>query len=301
MFFFFSFLLLSYAVVQFIVGEPTHLDNWIYSQTKTINIYLYDRFRLTSFFSHANKLGMYLSFFCTLLLSYIFHNKRTYFFDFWSIVVTFLLLASIFILYFTYTRTSYLVFVFSCLFFIVFLKIKKSNYSFKLLMYAPWIFLFIGGYLFFYQLTEIGMSTGKLISNETIYIRYSGYVYFLSRFSHESLFHILFGVGGKYFIGDVYDYSGGIDGFFLDNGFLVALINFGLIGFVLYLYIIWMAWKRLYIIFWNQGWISMAFLSFFSTIFLANLYNSSFAEMFQYLFLLFLMVELPRNIVNAHS
>lgn len=297
-FLFFSFILLSYAVVQFVVGEPTQLDSWIYSQTKTINIYLYDKFRLTSFFSHANRLGMYLSFLCTLLLSYILHYNKKYIFSFNFLIAVFLLLVSVFVLYCTYTRTSYLIFSFSLLFLTAYFNFKKSNCLFNLLMYAPWVFFFIGGYLFFYQLTEMNMNTGGLISNETIYIRYSGYVYFLSRFSHESLFFLLFGVGGKYFIGDVYDYSGGIEGFFLDNGFLVGLINFGIIGLVLYLYIIWRTWKRLYLIFWGRGWLPMGFLSFFSTIFFANLYNSSFSEMFQYLFLLFLMVNLSKNYVG---
>lgn len=270
------------ALEQYLIGTNNFI---IATSDKKVNASdFYGIDRLFSFFSSGLNFGVFLSFLFVIVLSYIKPILRIK-----NILLILLILLILFFIYNTFTRNIYLMVLMS-LFSYFFLFI----FSKRILKYLPYIYgLVMSLFLSYTAMTlklEKSTEDNGIDSVRSTFARFLNWDNAINKFVEGDTISQLFGLG--------LIQNGRVDnGLTIDNSFLGLLLQHGLIGLILFIYLYHRIW--IYLLndyFASKKRLSMVTVIVFSTFIAVNMLNSIYALYFIILSYYFLFSTYRRGI-----
>ncbi len=221
-----------------IFGTIQHFSNDLFAVGRLIsiesgafNLGFSGKTRANGLFAHSEDLGFFLSLAAAMITAYIAKEKNT--------IRRALLLLILIILavgcYSTLTRSAYVAFVFSCMV-ALFISIKKEKITWGINA-IPFVLLSLSLLIFFARAILSSIVPDLVIfSSSSLDDRIAGTSYYLRQLTSHGSMDLFFGKGW-YFLSNPHATIP------LDNGYAGILLNTGIIGLILWIYLTFQIWK----------------------------------------------------------
>lgn len=226
----FSLIAISTAMYQLINGYSGFMLSYM-RLVGSGNYMFYGHNRPISIFTEIGSYGFFIAFLSGAILWLLLKTQGGL-----SRISYSLLFASLGVLeYFSFTRSSYVIFI------IIFLFVVFFYYFITLAKYTPVFSLLFGLFLYFcapiISVITSGLF-GHVASDQSVYTRYNEALIFL-KYIFENPYFMLFGPGvrASYLINK---------GIYIDNTYLSMLVSSGLFGFLIFIAAFTLLWLRLF-------------------------------------------------------
>jgi hypothetical protein len=221
---------ISIGIYQQLNGYSGFMLEYV-KEVGSSNYLFFGMIRPISIFTEISTYGFFLAFASGMALWAYIKERRLFYRIILSCLFTILGLLE----YFTFTRTTYLIFIVIVVFIIAFSILRR------ILVYAP-LFAFLAGVAIYFGAPLISGLTEGLInhvaSDQSVYIRYDEAIQFI-HIIFKNPYYMLFGPGinASYLINKKV---------YIDNTYLTVLVQSGLVGLFLYTGAFCALWLKLF-------------------------------------------------------
>lgn len=223
------------GVAQGIKQDNFAIGTWIAQEAGSINLGFFGKRRANSVFAHAADYGIFCGTIISIAAAHLLASKKN--------STRALCLITIFAaglgVYFTFTRTAYLVCALSLLSSIwISLQIKKQNTT-AAVQNIPWLYLVIALLIYFAApMATLLSSDDTLLSSDTLKERMFGNSFYIHELLRQGWYTLFTGLG--WYVNGYYIASTPID-----NQYIGLLLSTGAAGLVLWFALTYHIWKTL--------------------------------------------------------
>lgn len=262
-----SYVLVFFGIFQYLTNQPILPIESTNHAFQVNSVYYYGHVRAFSFFDSGLSFGHFLAFMCSLILVTWFYNRNK---ENGRIALIYLFIL-FFATYTTLTRNIYLEVGLTLITALFFLLSNRQKLFYQLLSV---IYLCVGILVIIVApfLSEY-FSSSSLMKNESLLDRLNMWEQTIQQIIGNGYLNFFFGNG---FIQSTKFPN--IDAGLVDNSFLAVFLNTGLLGFILWVYLMW--WINTRLIegaINNPNSISISLAALYSTWMLTSFFNISFA------------------------